>query len=198
MRTDPERLERVPVDRTAGRSSVLMNQTVPYLAGASNEQLNFEAGENVLLKLEPTARFTSFLVTGPDQKTKPRLVPSPSNEFLEIVAPPDLGPLDGQGDRRPTIATTTLGFSVNAPRGESQFDAAARSRTSTPSSARTATLAEDVRRSQEDRDDRAVWVRDLSLADVPDPDRGDAGEFPGQHVLQGSPRRPARPQAADG
>ena len=55
----------------------MMYQTVPYLAGAANEELNFEAGENVLLKLKPTDRFTKFLVTGPDPKTKPRLVPSP-------------------------------------------------------------------------------------------------------------------------
>ena len=100
---------------------VLMDQTVPYLAGASNEQLNFEAGENVLLKLEPTARFTKFLVTGPDPKTKPRLVPSPSNDFLEVIEPPDLGIWSVKAtaaDNR----TTMMGFSVNVPDGESKFD----------------------------------------------------------------------------
>ena len=30
-------------------------------------------------------------VTGPDPKTKPRLVPSPSNEFLEVIEPPEVG-----------------------------------------------------------------------------------------------------------
>ena len=30
-----------------------MNETVPYLAGTSNEQLDFEAGESVLLFLGP-------------------------------------------------------------------------------------------------------------------------------------------------
>ncbi len=98
-----------------------MYHTVPYLAGTSNEQLNFEAGENVLLKLEPTARFTKFLVTGPDPKTKPRLVPSPSNDFLEVVEPPDLGIWSVKAtaaDNR----TTMLGFSVNVPGKESKFD----------------------------------------------------------------------------
>jgi hypothetical protein len=98
----------------------LMYQTIPYLAGATNEQLNFEAGENVLLKLEPTARYTSFLLTGPDPKSKPRLVPSPSNEFLEVVEPPDVGIWSvkaNSADNRVTM----LGFSVNAPRSESQF-----------------------------------------------------------------------------
>ena len=99
----------------------LMYQTVPYLAGATNEQLNFEAGENVLLKLEPTARYTSFLLTGPDPKSKPRLVPSPSNEFLEVVEPPDVGIWSVKAtsaDNRVTM----LGFSVNAPRSESKFE----------------------------------------------------------------------------
>jgi hypothetical protein len=70
--------------------------------------------------LEPAARFTNFLVTGPDKKSKPRLVPSPSNEFLEIVEPPDVGIWSVKAiaaDNR----QTTLGFSVNAPRAESQF-----------------------------------------------------------------------------
>jgi len=99
---------------------VLMYQTVPYLAGQSNESLNFEAGENALLRLDPTARFTKFLVIGPDPKVKPRLVPSPSNEFLEVVEPPEIGiwsvKATGADNR-----TTMLGFSVNAPRNESNF-----------------------------------------------------------------------------
>jgi Aerotolerance regulator N-terminal len=104
---------------------VLMDQTVPYVAGASNDSLNFEAGENVLLKLEPTARFTKFLVTGPNPTSKPRLVPSPSNEFLEVIEPPELGiwSVNATGaDNR----TTRMGFSVNVPqaenRSESKFD----------------------------------------------------------------------------
>jgi Aerotolerance regulator N-terminal len=100
---------------------VLMDQTVPYLAGATNEQFNFEAGENVLLKLEPTARFTKFQVAGPDPKTKPKVIPSPSNEFLEIIEPPDLGLWSVKAiaaDNR----TTTMGFSVNVPGGESKFE----------------------------------------------------------------------------
>ena len=99
---------------------VLMYQSVPYLAGTTNEQLNFEAGENVLLKLEPTARYTSFVLKGPDPKSKPRLVPSPSNEFLEVVEPPDIGVWSVKANRADN-RVTMLGFSVNAPRSESQF-----------------------------------------------------------------------------
>ena len=101
----------------------LMLYTVPYLAGSANEPpLNIEAGENALLKLEPTARFTKFLVTGPDpKKPKPRLVSSPSNDFLEVIEPSDLGLWSVKAtaaDNR----TSTLGFSVNVPDGESKFD----------------------------------------------------------------------------
>ena len=116
---------------------VLMDQTVPFLAGASSDPLNFDAGQNVLLKLEPTARFTKFLVTGPDPKTKPRLVPSPSNDFLEVIDPPDLGIWSVKAtaaDNR----TTMMGFSVNVPEGKPSLTRC-RPRTSTPYSARTTT-----------------------------------------------------------
>jgi len=121
MRLDPGAWSEFPLPQKGGWTFlVLMDQTVPYLAGTSSEQLNFDAGESVLLKLDPTSHFTSFLVTGPDPATKPRLLPSPSNEFLQIEAPPDLGPWTVKAktvDNR----ETTMGFSVNVPRGESQF-----------------------------------------------------------------------------
>jgi hypothetical protein len=96
----------------------LMDRTVPYLSGATGEQLNFEAGENVLLRLDPTARLTNFVITGPDQK--PKALPSPSGEYLEVPAPNALGLWMVKGttaDNR----SASMGFSVNAPRGESRF-----------------------------------------------------------------------------
>ena len=33
---------------------------MPYLSGAHEEKLNFEAGENVLLRLDPTAQADQF------------------------------------------------------------------------------------------------------------------------------------------
>ena len=75
----------------------------------------------MLLKLEPTARYTNFLVTGPDPKTKPRLIPSPSSEFLEVVEPPDLGHLVGQGDRGRQSRRRCWASASTLPDGESQF-----------------------------------------------------------------------------
>ena len=131
--------------RTPGTSSPLgwtflamMDQTVPYLAGAANEELNFEAGENVLLKLKPTARFTKFLVTGPDPKTKPRLVPSPSNEFLEVIEPPDLGIWSVKATAADNRDDDD-GLQRQCSPGGKPILTPSKSRTSTPSSARTTT-----------------------------------------------------------
>ena len=105
-----------------------MNQTVPYLAGTSNEQLNFEAGENVLLKLEPTDRFSSFLVTGPDPKDQAAAAP-----FAQQRIPGDRRAARTSASgrsrrRRSTIARTLMGFSVNAPRGREPVRAAREAR----------------------------------------------------------------------
>jgi hypothetical protein len=103
-----------------------MNQTVPYLAGTSNEQFNFEAGENVLLRLDPTVRLTNFVVSSNDQKIKPKALPAPSGEYLEVPAPQAVGlwtVTATAADNR----TRSLGFSVNAPKGESRFAPLAKS-----------------------------------------------------------------------
>jgi len=121
MRADPGGWSEFPFPEKGWSFLAMMDQTVPYLAGTTSEPLNFDAGESVLLRIDPTAHFTSFLVAGPDPATKPRLLPSPSSEFLEIGAPPDLGPWTVKAkaiDNHETI----LGFSVNVPRGESQFE----------------------------------------------------------------------------
>lgn len=99
---------------------VLTNLTVPYLAGTSGEQLNYEAGENVLLALGQGAQYQSFLVTGPDPKNTQSLTPTAQSEFLEILSPQMMGQwsvLAKSADSR----QTQLGFSLNAPRTESQL-----------------------------------------------------------------------------
>jgi hypothetical protein len=95
----------------------LINRTVPYLAGATNEQLNFEAGENVLLRLDPTARLSNFVISS-GAETKP--LPSPSGEYLEVPAPQVLG-LWAVKAKSADNRTAMLGFSVNAPKEESRF-----------------------------------------------------------------------------
>jgi hypothetical protein len=118
---DPGAWSEFPLPQYGWTFFVLMNRTVPFMAGTTSEPLNFEAGENALLKLPPNVRFTSVVATSSDPKLKPQVLPTPSNEFLEIPAPPALGPW--------TVKATTadnqvknLGFSVNVPRTESQFE----------------------------------------------------------------------------
>ncbi len=98
----------------------LMNETVPYLAGTSNEQLNFEAGENVMLFLGTGARYQGFQLMGPDTKNPETLTPSATSDYLEIIAPQMLGQwtvMAKDADNQ----QTRLGFSLNPPRDESQF-----------------------------------------------------------------------------
>ncbi|APW63798.1 BatA domain-containing protein [Paludisphaera borealis] len=97
---------------------VLMNLTVPYLAGATSDQLNFEAGDDVVLNLKPDARYQNFLVTGPDEKTTERLSPPVVGDPLKITAPQHLGQwtVTALG---PDNQKTMLGFSLNPPRSES-------------------------------------------------------------------------------
>jgi hypothetical protein len=99
---------------------VLTYLTVPYLAGTSNERLNFEAGENALLTLGPGVRSQSFLVTGPDQKTTESLSSSANSEDLQIIAPQLLGQYAVTA-KDATQQQAKLGFSLNPPKTESQF-----------------------------------------------------------------------------
>ena len=69
-----------------------MNRTVPYLAGPPTNQLNFEAGENVLLKLDTDRPVHQLPGDRPRSQDQAAVVPSPSNEFLEVIEPPGTGP----------------------------------------------------------------------------------------------------------
>ena len=98
----------------------LMTQTVPYLAGTTNEELTYEAGQDVLLALDPNHRFKNYIVQGPEAKTSDRLSPASTSDSLSIVAPQPIGQwkvtaATPEGDRM------TLGFSVNPPLSETQF-----------------------------------------------------------------------------
>ncbi len=59
----------------------IMDRTVPYLSGTASEQLNFDAGENVLLRLDPTARLSNFVISGADQKPKAAAVAFRANTW---------------------------------------------------------------------------------------------------------------------
>jgi hypothetical protein len=97
----------------------LMDQTVNYFAGTTEESLNFEAGKDVILPIDPTRRFKNYTVQGPDRKNSDRLTPTSNTDSLAIVAQ-DRGQwsviASGEDGK-----TETMGFSVNAPAEETRF-----------------------------------------------------------------------------
>jgi hypothetical protein len=119
----PAAFNEFPLPEAGGWSFyVVMNQTVPYLAGTSNERLNYEAGEDVILPIDPTKRFKNFTVRNGDGKTTDRLTPPATSDALVIVAPQPVGPWTvtasgGDGGKE------TQGFSVNVPIRETQLAA---------------------------------------------------------------------------
>ncbi len=118
-RTDPEAWNEFPSLSFWAFPVLIGNLTIPYVAGTGSEPLNFEAGENVFLKLDPNMRITRFSVTDPDKKKSDPLVPS-GNEYLEVPSAqlPGQWTVNGMTDDSHTVA---LGFSLNPPHAESQF-----------------------------------------------------------------------------
>jgi hypothetical protein len=89
------------------------------MAGTGTEQLNWEAGESVFLKLDPNQRIARFSVTAPDKKVTDSLVPT-GHEYLEVPSAqlPGQWIVSGMTDDKRNVA---LGFSLNPPHDESQF-----------------------------------------------------------------------------
>ncbi len=121
-RRDPSAWSELPTSSGWG-FFVLLNETIPYLANAQSDPLNFEAGQNVTLRLEPGTHVSSFSLTGPDGKTKAGVGHSANSGFLAADTPAQTGlwtvkAVSADGHER------TLGFSINAPIQESKFKTA--------------------------------------------------------------------------
>ncbi len=119
-RTDKAAWNDFPLPTLGWSFLGLMNESVRYLAGTSNEQFNYEAGDNVSLALPPGSRSQTFMLTGPDPKNTQSVAPSASSDTIEIIAPQLLGqwsvaPREADGRQ------ARLGFSLNPPAVESQF-----------------------------------------------------------------------------
>jgi hypothetical protein len=99
----------------------LMNQAVPYLAGTSSEQLIYEAGQDVLLPIDPARRFKNYIVQGPDARSSDRQSPPATSPSLEIVAPQQIGNWTVTASGGEDGAKATMGFSVNPALSESEF-----------------------------------------------------------------------------
>lgn len=98
----------------------LMDQSVAYLSGADEQDWDVESGHDIVLPVDPTRRSKSYLVQGPDEKSRDRLSPVASGEMLLVVAPEQIGHWKVTGDSE-LGGKETFGFSVNGPAAESQF-----------------------------------------------------------------------------
>ncbi len=94
-------------------------ETIPYLAGTAGEKLNYEAGDNAVLPLDPATRAPNYSVQGPDPKIPPDRLSPPADVDSLLVSSPQLAgqwSVEGQaGDG----AKSRLGFSVNVAPAES-------------------------------------------------------------------------------
>jgi hypothetical protein len=97
----------------------VLDQTVPYLAGTASEQLNYVAGENAVLTIDPNSKATSYNVESPDPKVSERLSAPTTSDFLMVSAPQKEGQWKVAG-KGPNGSESRLGFSVNVSPIESQ------------------------------------------------------------------------------
>ncbi|WP_435018884.1 BatA domain-containing protein [Tundrisphaera sp. TA3] len=117
-RADPAAWNEFPIPASWGFVGVML-ETAPYLAGTVGETLNYEAGQDVVLPIDPGRRSTNYTVQGPDPKVTDRLAPPATSDDLLIPSPASLGQWAVEG-KAPDGTPVRMGFSVNAPQAESQ------------------------------------------------------------------------------
>ncbi|WP_169977043.1 BatA domain-containing protein [Tautonia rosea] len=120
---DPDAWNEFPNPLAGWSFLALMQRTVPYLAGASGSRLNYEAGEIVILPLEPSVRAASYLVQGPTDQLNERINPDRDVSELIVEGPEALGQwtvLPTRGNA-PAADPPQLGFSINPRPEEANF-----------------------------------------------------------------------------
>jgi hypothetical protein len=117
-REDPNAWNEFPEPQFWPFVAILL-QTVPYMAGTTGERLNYEAGQDAILPIDPTRRFKNYVVEGVDAKTSDRHSPPATSDALVVVSP-------AIGRWRVTASGSNgekaaMGFSVNPPVSEMQL-----------------------------------------------------------------------------
>lgn len=97
---------------------VLVNETLSYLVGASQEQLNYYAGQTVILKLDPQSTHRSYVVTAPPDVTFP-LSADLKQHVLVVTEPDRLGNYRVQAGGTSGV---DRGFSVNLRPEQTRMD----------------------------------------------------------------------------
>ena len=97
----------------------VINQTVPYVAGTAGERLNYEAGQDAVVTIDPGRRASSYTVEGPEANLSQRLAAPVSSDLLLVAAPSKEGQWVVKGTG-PDGSKMKMGFSVNVPAAEAQ------------------------------------------------------------------------------
>lgn len=92
--------------------------SVAYLSGSSADRLNYEAGEDAFLPIDPARRSSNYNVQGPEAKDTLRLGAPTGSDKLVVSAPGVVGQWRVEG-KAPDGSPILLGFSVNPPESES-------------------------------------------------------------------------------
>ena len=96
---------------------ILANQTMTYLVGGGQQQLNYFAGQTVVLPLDEQTRRHTLVMSAPDGS---KTVLTPDKHDLTISAVEQVGNYQVQGGGRD--AESDLGFSVNLSRQQTELD----------------------------------------------------------------------------
>lgn len=93
-------------------------QSIAYVSGTAGDKLNYEAGEDAVLPIDPTRRSANYTVKSlSDPKLTDRLGPPTTSDKLVVPTPQTRGHwlVDGKA---PDGSDIHLGFSVNPPESE--------------------------------------------------------------------------------
>ena len=96
----------------------LMLETASYLSGSASQQLNYEAGQDALIALDPAKTASSYNVTSPESNASERLSAPTNSSTLVIPTPQGLGNWQVSGKTAENV-DLKYGFSVNPPAAES-------------------------------------------------------------------------------
>jgi hypothetical protein len=113
----PEAWNEFPMPTAGWGFLVVMDQTIPYLAGTIGQKRTVEAGEDVVLAIDSSKRFTGYTLLGPETRQTERLNAPITQGSLLVSQPAQVGhwKVTATG---PDGAAQTLGFSVNVPTAE--------------------------------------------------------------------------------
>ena len=110
----------LPVSDVAWPFLILVNQMASYLAGGSNEQLNYFAGQTAVLELDPETQRPNYLLTGGPGNVAVPLSADPQHHRLVITAAEQPGNYRVQSGGRE--AGFDRGLSINLAPEQTQLE----------------------------------------------------------------------------